>query len=236
MSLRMSNAEYEAFVNRLAAVKIEWVPGGLGSDTGCLYVAEFAFGGIKVGRTIDWGRRKRELEHGYGTTITQESTSSEVSAIPPADSREFAPLVNAEAALCRYARSNSDSREFNPHLPSVGRDRTRPAGTEVFYGCDFDDLSEHAERLAKLFAAGAADGAARNRGRFETLNLGGIRQLIESVYDTCKGQLSLEAHGARTTAGLYARIAQRLLALAAVIWHNRNTGAPVARSLTAYDH
>ncbi|MEU6585839.1 IS982 family transposase, partial [Nocardia sp. NPDC046763] len=31
------------------------------------------------------------------------------------------------------------------------------------------------------------------------------------------GQLSLEAHGARTAAGLYARIAQRLLALAAVI-------------------
>jgi hypothetical protein len=67
-------------------------------------------------------------------------------------------------------------------------------------------------------------------------NLGGVRQLIESVYDTCKGQLSLEAHGARTTAGLYARTAQRLLALAAAIWHNRNTGAPIARSLTAYDH
>jgi hypothetical protein len=65
-------------------------------------------------------------------------------------------------------------------------------------------------------------------------NLGGMRQLIGSVYDTCKGQLSLEAHGARTTAGLCARIAQRLLALAAVIWHNRNTNTPVARSLTAY--
>jgi ribosomal protein S6E (S10) len=69
-----------------------------------------------------------------------------------------------------------------------------------------------------------------------TGNLGGIRQLIEAVYDTCKGQLSLEAHGARTLAGLFSRIGQRLLALAATIWYNRIINAPIARSLTAYDH
>lgn len=67
-------------------------------------------------------------------------------------------------------------------------------------------------------------------------NLGGIRQLIESVYDTLKGQLGLEAHGARTIHSLHTRIAQRILALAAAIWHNRNTSAPVTRSLLAYDH
>ena len=32
--------------------------------------------------------------------------------------------------------------------------------------------------------------------------LGGIRQWIESIYDTLKGQLSLERHGARTPHGL----------------------------------
>ncbi|GAB3411414.1 IS982 family transposase [Flindersiella endophytica] len=69
-----------------------------------------------------------------------------------------------------------------------------------------------------------------------TGNLGGIRQLIESVYDTLKGQLSLEQHGGRTPAGLYARTAQRLLALATAIWHNRTTGTQVVRTLTAYDH
>ena len=67
-------------------------------------------------------------------------------------------------------------------------------------------------------------------------NLGGVRQWIESVFDTLKGQLGLEAHGARTTAGVCARIAQRLLALAAAIWHNWATGAPDKRSLIAYDH
>jgi hypothetical protein len=63
-----------------------------------------------------------------------------------------------------------------------------------------------------------------------------IRQLIESVYDTLKGQLDLELHGGRSLAGVTARVAQRLLALTAAIWHNRATGQPVTRSLIAYDH
>jgi hypothetical protein len=63
-----------------------------------------------------------------------------------------------------------------------------------------------------------------------------LRQIIESVNDTLKGQLDLEHHGARTTAGVCARIAQRILSLTAVIWHNDHLGATIKRSLTAYDH
>ena len=55
-----------------------------------------------------------------------------------------------------------------------------------------------------------------------------VRQLIESVNDTLKGQLDLELHGGRSIEGVTARIAQRLLALTAAIWHNRTTGPPVA--------
>jgi hypothetical protein len=67
-------------------------------------------------------------------------------------------------------------------------------------------------------------------------NLGGVRQWIESIFDTLKGQLGLERHGARTTQGVGTRIAQRLLALAAAVWHNWNTHAPSKRRLIAYDH
>ncbi len=67
-------------------------------------------------------------------------------------------------------------------------------------------------------------------------NLAGMRQWIEAVYDTCKDQLNLEGHGGRTLSGVYARIAQRLLALAAVIWHNWKINTHVKRSLIAYDH
>ena len=68
-------------------------------------------------------------------------------------------------------------------------------------------------------------------GRF-----GGIRQWIESIFDTLKGQLGLEHHGGRTLEGVYARVASKLLALAAGIWHNWQTSTRRKRSLTAYDH
>lgn len=63
-----------------------------------------------------------------------------------------------------------------------------------------------------------------------------VRQLIESINDTLKGQLDLEQHGARTEEGVAVRIAQRVLTLAAAIWHNFQTGQAISRSLTAYDH
>ena len=53
-----------------------------------------------------------------------------------------------------------------------------------------------------------------------------IRQLIESVNDTLKGQLDLELHGGRTFEGVTIRVAQRILAMAAAIWHNNKTGQP----------
>jgi hypothetical protein len=71
--------------------------------------------------------------------------------------------------------------------------------------------------------------------------LGGMRQWIESVYDTAKGQLSLEDHGAHIPEGVWARVCQRVLALAAGVWHNwllyqtRQIDAP-GRHFTIYDH
>ena len=78
----------------------------------------------------------------------------------------------------------------------------------------------------------------RNRGTpqpAETL-LKTVRQLIESVTDTLKGQLDLEQHGGRPIEGVGVRVAQRILAMTCAIWHNRTIGAPITRSLTAYDH
>jgi hypothetical protein len=63
-----------------------------------------------------------------------------------------------------------------------------------------------------------------------------VRQNIESVNQTLKGQLDLERHGGRTGPGMLVRVAQRILAMTAAIWHNWTTGQPVMRSLIAYDH
>jgi hypothetical protein len=63
-----------------------------------------------------------------------------------------------------------------------------------------------------------------------------LRQIIESVNDTFKGQLDLERHGRHTPPGVMTRILQRVLALTAAIWHNHYTSQPVMRSQIACDH
>ena len=63
-----------------------------------------------------------------------------------------------------------------------------------------------------------------------------LRQRIEAIIWTLKNQLGLERHGGRVPVGLWTRVVQRLLALNAAIWFNWQIGAPVKRSLIAYDH
>lgn len=94
-----------------------------------------------------------------------------------------------------------------------------------FAGAEFERFV--ASRGARLLRPDRRD----EQPRFGTL--GGIRQWIESVFWTCKGQLGLERHGARTLPGLCARIGIRLLALAAGTWNNWQLGTP-GRQFAAY--
>jgi hypothetical protein len=57
-----------------------------------------------------------------------------------------------------------------------------------------------------------------------------LRQVIESINETFKGQLDLERHNGRTPAGVWVRVVQRVLALTAAIWHNDRTGQRANRS------
>jgi hypothetical protein len=102
-------------------------------------------------------------------------------------------------------------------------------GDKGFAGREFEDLVTTGFQMS-LVRPDRRDEAPRHG------SIGWIRQWIESVNDTLKGQLDLERHGSRTPAGLYARIAQRLLAMAACIWHNWLISAEDKRSLIAYDH
>jgi hypothetical protein len=90
------------------------------------------------------------------------------------------------------------------------------------------------EHVASLEAVLVRPDRHDEPARFGTLRP--VRQWIESVIDTLKGQLGLEQHGGRTLAGVHARVGQRLLALAAVVWFNWQLGAEHKRSLVAYDH
>ena len=103
-------------------------------------------------------------------------------------------------------------------------------GDKNYYGRDFEKALREAG-LVLLRPARKGEPGPAGRQYFRPL-----RQVIESVNDTLKGQLDLERHGGRTVDGVTVRILQRLLALTTAIWHNDTTGQPVMRSLIAYDH
>jgi len=126
------------------------------------------------------------------------------------------------------APANASEREVAAEmLRQVELDGYTVIADKGFAGEEFEALMRE---LGALFLRPDRKGEPPRIG-----NLGGVRQWVESIIDTIKGQLSLEDHGAHTMPGLVTRIAQRLLALAASLWHNWNTGDP-GRHLTAYDH
>jgi Transposase DDE domain len=102
-------------------------------------------------------------------------------------------------------------------------------GDKNYYGRDFEAALAQAG-LHLLRPARHGESARPGSQFFKPL-----RQIIESVNDTFKGQLDLERHGGHTPAGVTTRILQRILALTAAIWHNDHTGQPVMRSLITYD-
>jgi hypothetical protein len=116
--------------------------------------------------------------------------------------------------------------------PDLARDRAGQTiiGDKNYFGADFETA---------LAAAGLDLLRPARKGEKERAGarfFKPLRQVIESINDTFKGQLDLERHGGHTPAGVLVRVLQRILALTAAIWHNDRTGQPVPRSLIAYDH
>jgi hypothetical protein len=134
--------------------------------------------------------------------------------------------------------AKADEREVLQHilatLPTPTRDiaprRQVLLADKNYYGKDFEaDVDQAGIELIRPTRKGEEP---RPGGAL----LKPLRQTIESIFDTFKGQLDLERPGGKTYSGVFARVAQRILALTAAIWHNDRIGAPVLRSLTAYDH
>jgi hypothetical protein len=111
---------------------------------------------------------------------------------------------------------------------------TRPGQTLIgdknYFGRDFERRLEELQiRLLRPARKGEAE-------RTGSPLLKPLRQVIESVNETFKGQLDLERHHGRTPGGVMVRVLQRIFALTAAIWHNDRIGQPALRSLIAYDH
>ncbi|MDQ2877365.1 MAG: IS982 family transposase [Actinomycetota bacterium] len=117
----------------------------------------------------------------------------------------------------------------DPQL-TCGRASQILIGDKNYFGADFE---------ASLAGAGISLLRPARKGEAERAGsrfFKPLRQTVESIFDTCKGQIDLERHGGKTPAGVTVRVLQRILALTAAIWHNDRTGQHVMRSLLAYDH
>jgi hypothetical protein len=118
-------------------------------------------------------------------------------------------------------------------LDDAARQRFLAVGTIILADKGFAGRAFH-QHLRQLGAWLVRPDRTDEPRRFGSL--GGMRQWIESIIDTLKDQLGLERHGGRTLAGVFVRVAQRLLALATGIWFNWQLGVTDKRSLLAYDH
>jgi DDE family transposase len=122
-----------------------------------------------------------------------------------------------------------DILDTDPAL-TAGRVGQTVIADKNYYGREFETTL--AEAGLNLLRPARKGEPPRAGARFFTP----LRQVIESINDTFKGQLDLEQHGGHTPTGVWVRVLQRVLALTAAIWHNDHINAPVARCLTAYDH
>lgn len=137
------------------------------------------------------------------------------------------------------APANEGEREVAAAMLEHARHEGLLTGGEIIVADKGFSGQEFEETVACLDAQLIRPDRKGEKPRFG--KLGGIRQWIESVYNTTKSQLSLENHDGHIPDGVWARVCQRVLALAAGVWHNwllwetRQIDTP-GRHFTAYDH
>jgi len=147
-------------------------------------------------------------------------------------------ITTAEGAVCAFSLAHPkelDERQQALHLLHVQDCAPAPGPGPVPIVCDKGSAGVGVEAAVADLGFVLVRPARRDEphdDRFPSW----LRQRIEAIIWTLKNQLGLERHQARTTEGLWARVCQRVCALNAAIWNNWQVGAPVKRSLVAYDH
>lgn len=175
---------------------------------------------VECGRSIETTRRSELAPwcaHGYCASHSRHFWGMRLHAVFAADGTPRAWAL---------APANVGEREMaSSLLASTLKGGEAVVGDKGYAGRQFE--GEVADLGGALFRPRRRDEAGRGP------HLAPIRQRIESIFQTCKDLLTLERHGARTIEGLRARIASRMLALAAGVYVNHWLGRP-SRSLVAF--
>jgi hypothetical protein len=175
---------------------------------------------VECGRSIETTRRSELAPwcaHGYCASHSRHFWGMRLHAAFGADGTPRAWAL---------APANVGEREMAEAL--LGQTLTggeAVVGDKGYAGAEFEGKVK--DLGATLFRPARRDEPGRGP------HLAPIRQRIESIFRTCKDILTLERHGARTIDGLRARIASRMLALAAGVYVNWWLGRPT-RSLVAF--
>jgi len=221
---------YNKRLRKLAGT-VNWLIGMLGRDTSVwtddVWVVDST--PVECGRSRETTRRS-DLA-GWAVWLLRRPFPLLLGTAAAPGRHPAGPADRLRAHRREGRRTSSPTRLLNDNPTLAG---SRPGqiliGDKNYYGRDFQaDLADQGIQLLRRARKGEPE---RPGGRF----FKPLRQTVESIYDTLKGQLDLEQHGGRTTAGVFVRVAQRLLALTAAIWHNDHTGQLVKRSLLTYDH
>jgi len=137
------------------------------------------------------------------------------------------------------APANEGEREVAAAMLDRARERGMLDGGEIIVTDKGFASREFEQLITSLDATLIRPDRKDEHPRFG--NLGRVRQWIESIINTTKSQLSLELHGGHIPNGVWARVCQRVLALAAGVWHSwtlweNGTIDTPGRHFTNYDH
>jgi len=137
------------------------------------------------------------------------------------------------------APANQGEREVAAAMLDRARERGMLDGGEIIVTDKGFASREFEQLITSLDATLIRPDRKDEHPRFG--NLGRVRQWIESIINTTKSQLSLELHGGHIPNGVWARVCQRVLALAAGVWHSwtlweNGTIDTPGRHFTNYDH
>src|SRR4051812_23034244 len=175
---------------------------------------------VECGRSLETARRSQLAEccgYGYSRSHSRWFWGMRLHLLCAPDGTPRAATLTA-----------ADRPEREVALPLLARS-LRGGETIV---CDKGYAGREFAAAVAALGATIARPARRDEAK-QSPHLAPIRQRIESVFHTCKDLLSLERHGARTPRNLSARIATRLLALAACISLNHQLRRP-SRALADY--
>jgi transposase len=169
---------------------------------------------VECGRSVETVRRSALADacgYGYCRSHSRWFWGMRLHLLAAADGTPRAAIL---------APADQKERDVALRMLPIGlRDATTIIADKGYSGREFA-ATVHARHGATIMRPRRADEPGHGP------HLAPIRQCIESIFWTLKDQLGLERHNARTLHGLRARIASKLLALAAGVWLNHQLDRP----------